>query len=240
MSYPKDQVDLGVLGGMGPQATHYFVGELLRAVEDRHQPSCDQDYPNIIVRYACHLPDRTGSYERDDLGSFVAALTRELEILIELGCPQIIIPCITAFMVARPNISQFPIIDIPLLVSDRMTQLYTGARFGVMATTGARLSGVVDRFGGGSLNIESLTTQEEQMLMSFVYSKAKTWQGRHDIAALVDISERLYKRGCDFIIAGCTEVEMCLAQFAHDDSRYIFPLRLAAENFSRELAKRIK
>src|SRR5664280_1458515 len=86
---------LGILGGMGPQATHYFTGEILKAFEEFRCPSHDQDYPDIVVRYACYLPDRTTSIQ-NDLLSFSRPFKRELQILKDLGCRKIVVPCISA------------------------------------------------------------------------------------------------------------------------------------------------
>ena len=48
---------LGVLGGMGPQATNTFYQYII----DRTEARTDQDHINTLILSDCQMPDRTGA-----------------------------------------------------------------------------------------------------------------------------------------------------------------------------------
>ena len=227
----RPPADLGILGGMGPQATHYFTDELLTAIETRHRPRRDQDYPSIFVRYACHIPDRTSAL-LTDRGPLVRAIAREAEILVELGCPKILMPCITAHALLDSELSGFPFIDVRKVVATHIANSFANATVGILATRGARISGVVDKLLPITHKAVSLDDREEEQLMDFIYGEAKTWGGGKDISTLRDLADKLRQRGGELIIAGCTEVEMCLARYATEEDGFVFPLRTAAQFFA--------
>jgi aspartate racemase len=227
----KPAADLGILGGMGPQATHYFTDELLTAIERRHHPRRDQDYPNLFVRYACHIPDRTSAL-LTDRGPLVRAIAREAEILIELGCPKLLMTCITAHALLDSELSGFPFLDIRKVVASHLADSFANATIGVLATRGARISGATAKLLPATHKAVSLEDSDEEKLMNFIYREAKTWGGGKDISPLRGLAGKLRQRGADVIIAGCTELEMCLARYATEQEGFVFPLRTAAQFFA--------
>lgn len=233
IGYSPEHVDFGILGGMGPQATEYFVEQLLRAVETRRTPQCDQDYPSLIVRYACYLPDRTAALETD-VELFAEAFIREVRTLLELGCPRIVVPCITSHAVIHSRLTDLPIVDIPRVVAGYLRQEWPGARVGVLATRGAHLAGVIDKFVQPGQPVLTLGPEEEEELMALIYRKAKTWQGQSSASEFLEFADRLRRLGCDVVIAGCTEVETFLARSGCDKTNLIFPLRIVAEAFTMQ------
>ena len=52
-----EQYRLGVLGGMGPQATNTFYQYII----DRTDARTDQDHVNALILSDCQMPDRTGA-----------------------------------------------------------------------------------------------------------------------------------------------------------------------------------
>jgi aspartate/glutamate racemase len=231
MKYSAEQIDLGVLGGMGPRATHYFIGELLRAVETRHHPARDQDYPNIVVRYAAYLPDRMAALETNP-EPLADALRRECQILVELGCRSIIMPCISSHGMADRYLSSFPLADIRRTVAAFLERTTSAARIGILATRGARISGVLGKLIPADRELMLLTPEGEAQLMSFIFTEAKTWRGGDSSTILFDLIADFHRRGCDLVIAACTEVEMCLGHDGRWMEGVVFPLRIAAEAFA--------
>jgi len=227
-------VDLGVLGGMGPRATGYFVEQILRCVEEIHHPLSDQQYPNLLVRYASYLPDRSESLERNKVEELAGMMGRELEVLRDQGCPRIAIPCISAFMIANRLMDKYPIIDTPGLVRGYISTRHRGAKIGVLSTTGARKTGVIYGFVDAGQELELLTKEEQRILMEYVYRTAKTWKKGQSAAPLLRLAENLRRRGCQVVVAGCTEVEMCLGEKREGDETLVFPLRLTAMDFAEK------
>jgi aspartate racemase len=230
-------IDLGILGGMGPRATNYFMDQLLTATELRHHPERDQDYPNLVVRYACQLPDRTAMLT-SDRAALVNAISKEAQNLVDLGCPKLIMPCITAHALLDSELSRFPFIDVRKTVAHHIARFCSEARVGVLATRGARISRSIDRFLASTQQLMPLEPDEEQSLMNFIYGAAKTWNGGKDVSAVETVANKLRSRGCTVIIAACTELEMCLAQTGTVQEDILLPLKIAAESWVSNWTKR--
>ena len=85
---------LGVLGGMGPQATNTFY----QFVIDRTDAQRDQDHVNALILSDSDMPDRTAAI----LGSDEARervyrrLLSDARLLEQAGCTAIAVPCNTS------------------------------------------------------------------------------------------------------------------------------------------------
>jgi len=224
-------IDLGILGGMGPRATNYFMDQFLEAIELRHHPERDQDYPNLLVRYACQLPDRTAMLT-SDRPALAGAISKEAQNLVNLGCRQIVMPCITAHALLDSELSHFPFVDVRKTVAHHIATFFSQARVGILATRGARISRSIDRLLPPTQKVIPLEEDEEQSLMNFIYGSAKTWNGGNDIAAVDVVANGLRSRGCDIIIAACTELEMCLAQPGQAQDDILLPLKITANSWA--------
>ena len=60
---------LGVLGGMGPQATNTFY----QFVIDRTDARTDQEHVNTLILSDCQMPDRTGAILGSEAGPSISA-----------------------------------------------------------------------------------------------------------------------------------------------------------------------
>ena len=83
---------LGVLGGLGPMATAYFL-QLLTQMTDA---ATDQEHMEILLYNKPSIPDRTGyitgKRKRSPVGDMVGVGKK----LKEMGADILAIPCITA------------------------------------------------------------------------------------------------------------------------------------------------
>ncbi len=88
---------IGILGGMGPEATGYFFNLLVK----RTAAAADQDHIPILLWNNPRIPPRTEAI----LGrgpSSLPALLRGVRILERGGAGLIVMPCITAHFWASP------------------------------------------------------------------------------------------------------------------------------------------
>jgi hypothetical protein len=88
---PRKLGTIGVLGGMGPEATAYFFERLVQSAA----AGTDQDHPPVIVYSLPQIPDRTGAVLKGG-PSPVPLLLRGLEALRLAGADFAVIPCVTA------------------------------------------------------------------------------------------------------------------------------------------------
>ena len=81
---------IGILGGMGPMATAYFMKQIM----EKTNAERDQDFPNIVLSSYAEIPDRS-AYLLGNGPSPVPAMVRQLSFLAEQA-DIIAMPCNTA------------------------------------------------------------------------------------------------------------------------------------------------
>ena len=83
---------LGILGGMGPQATQDFYQRIL----DRTDASCDQEHLPTLIWSDTSMPDRTAAILGGDAEGCYRRLLDGARLLERGGCTALAIPCNTA------------------------------------------------------------------------------------------------------------------------------------------------
>ena len=98
---------IGIVGGMGPEATLDLYGEIMRAT-----PACkDQDHLRVIIDSNPKIPDRTPAITGCG-ASPVPAMAMSCRTVARAGADFVIIPCISAHFFLNELQQQ---IDIPVL-----------------------------------------------------------------------------------------------------------------------------
>ena len=100
---------IGVLGGMGPEATAYFFGLIARNT----RVSRDQDHIPVVVCSLPQVPDRTEAILHGG-PSPLPLLIRGVEALRRAGADFAVMPCVTAhyFHAALAARSPLPVVNL--------------------------------------------------------------------------------------------------------------------------------
>ncbi len=204
---------IGVLGGMGPQATC----DLFQKIIDSTGASRDQEHLHVIIDNNPQIPDRTAFF----LGQGVDP-TDELIVcakrLVAAGCSFLIIPCNTAHYFA-PAVQQA--VGVPILsMIDNVAAvakglLAPGAAVGIMATSGT----LQNRLYHQALEAVGLvplvpTDEDQDQVMEIIYAPDGVkagFRGEDLRQKAQQVANRLISRGAGAIIAGCTEIPLVLA-----------------------------
>ena len=220
----KNNLLLGVLGGLGPMSTVYFC-EML----NRHtKASCDSDHIDMIISSRATTPDRTayilGLSDRDPLPVMIEEANR----LTRAGAELIVIPCNTAhyFYDGLAKECTVPILNIIYETVDHLAVRGT-RRFGLLATEGTVRSGAYHRLCLGT-GLECITPddKDQKTVTSVIYDSIK--QNKPvDLDAFMEVAERLRSRGCERIVLGCTELSL-LKREGLDDTLFIDSLEVLA------------
>ena len=80
---------LGILGGMGPQATQDFYQRIL----DRTDAACDQEHLPTLIWSDTAMPDRTAAILGGDAEGCFQRLLAGGRLLERGGCTVLAIPC---------------------------------------------------------------------------------------------------------------------------------------------------
>src|SRR5208283_4959149 len=131
---------IGVLGGMGPEATLYFYRELIVQTAAR----TDREHLRVIIDSNPKVPDRNEAILHGG-ESPVPALAAGAAALEHAGADFIVIPCISAHLFLenlreRTNLPVFSIFDI---VAEHIAENHPGVNMlGLLGTTGTVQGGL--------------------------------------------------------------------------------------------------
>ena len=203
---------IGVLGGMGPEATLAFYARLIENTPARK----DQDHVRVIIDSNPKVPDRTAALLWGG-ESPVSLMTSGIEALERAGADFVVIPCVSAhaFLEELRQSVRIPLLSIFDAAAEQVRQdLPSLRRVGLLATTGTVTSGLFQRrLAELGLDVIVPEEQDQARLMTAIYgikaSGAK--DGRAQVAAEVrGVAERVVAAGADGIVLGCTELPLAL------------------------------
>jgi len=205
---------IGVLGGMGPEATANCFAKLIKNTP----AGCDQDHLGIVIVNNPKIPDRTQAI-LENRPSPVPALCQGVEALKNAGADFVIIPCVTVHYFLEELLEQciLPVLSILDAVSENIRRRHpTIKTVGLLGTSGTVQSKIFQK----RLAVEGIDTlvcsdSRQQQVMAAIYDIKNENAPRSpaDITgSLSEAASHLVRRGAQGIIAGCTEIPIALAQ----------------------------
>jgi aspartate racemase len=208
---------LGVLGGMGPEATSYFFQYLIKATPAKK----DAEHIKTIIYSNPQIPDRTQAI----LGkgtSPVEEMTKTAQALEKLGVNGIFIPCVTAhyFLEEVQHNIGVPILSLPKIVDQYLHAKHKDKeRVGALCTTGTRNSGIFDRALSSFQLIYPDEYYQDNYVMEAVYGtkgiKAGYISGEPS-ERLTKAAYHLKENGAEVIVMGCTEIPLAFEEDSID------------------------
>ena len=198
---------LGVLGGMGPQATNTFYQYII----DRTDATCDQEHVNALILSDSGMPDRTAAILGSDAEkqAVSARLLADAKLLEGAGCTAIAVPCNTSHYFldeVQQNIS------IPIIHMIRETAKALAKqglrRPGILATDGTIQTGLYQKeFAAFGIEAVVPSPDAQKLVMSLIYDDIKS--GRDgDPQKFAAIHKELMAMGCDCGVLACTELSV--------------------------------
>jgi aspartate racemase len=197
---------LGVVGGMGVQATALFY-DIITGLQT---VTAEQEYIDILVYSKPSIPDRTTYILDSTKPSPVPHLINAVQLLERAGVCRIAIPCVTShvFYSELAAAVVIPIIDIMAETAKAVVKAGY-SKVGLLATDGtlkAKLfQNALAPFG---IDVFEPKPKKQTELMEYIYNIKK---GRpYDPAVLEVLADGMKKSGAQSIIAGCTELSVAL------------------------------
>ena len=196
---------LGVIGGLGPQATAYFM-ELVTTMTD---VSCDQQHMNMIVFSVPSTPDRTAYILDHSKPNPLAHMVEVGRRLVDQGAAMIAIPCVTAhyFFDTLENEISAPIING---VHETVLHLKRNGihRVGIMATDGTIQSGIFhSALAQEGMEAISPDARAQKEIMHLIFQNIKAGKPV-EMARFATATAALRNAGAEAIILGCTELSL--------------------------------
>ncbi|MFC1732096.1 aspartate/glutamate racemase family protein [candidate division KSB1 bacterium] len=204
---------IGIMGGMGPDATIDFYNHILSLTPAEK----DQDHYPALIYSNPKIPDRTESIASGETGTIIEYLQETTRILEKGGADFIAIPCNTAHQFYDEIVSS---VRIPVLhiVEEAVKYIITrlpGVRIvGLLGTTGTLNTGLYQGFLQKN-NIEAITVEskvQESLVMKAIYSikAGKTTENAREL--LVKAIATLPVIAQEVVVMGCTEIPLAFRE----------------------------
>lgn len=206
---------IGILGGMGPEATAAFFSRIIRATKAR----CDQDHIRILIDSNSKIPDRTAAI-RGEGKSPLPMLVQSAQGLQKAGADFIVIPCVTAhyFFAPLQRKVRIPVLHIiEEIVQHVRKRMKKVRRIGLVATSGTVETGLFQKaFAEAGIEVVLPDTKtQKSMIMAAIYGRKGVkaiGPSQASKALVIAASQLLIERGAQAILAGCTEIPLILEE----------------------------
>lgn len=230
----KEERVIGVLGGMGPEATASFYMKIIKETE----VSKDQDHLRTIIDSNPKIPDRTQAILNDG-PSPVSKMIETANNLKVAGASVVVMPCITAhyFYDAIQKEVDIPMHHVLKGLNKYLDEKYPDVKkIGVLSTTATKKTQLFQTHIKSKETVFPGEHEQEHKVMEAIYGEKGIKQGNtgdYPQSLLVETAERLInEEGCELIIGGCTEVELVLNS-SNLSVPFIDPMRVAARDLTR-------
>ena len=196
---------LGVIGGLGPMATAYFM----ELVTKMTKAGCDQEHMQMIVYSQPTIPDRTAYILKKNPNSPVPEMTRLAKLLEQQKVDAIAIPCVTAHYFWKDVNEQVDTLVLNAIVGTAEHLKENGIRkVAIMATDGTIATGLLQStLEGAGMEVMLPDPESQQGVMNLIYRDIKA-NRPPDMDLFRAISGKLHAEGAEAIILGCTELSL--------------------------------
>ena len=203
---PKIRRRIGIIGGMGPEATVLLMSRIIRATpvndDSDHVPMIVDNNPQVPSRIAA-LIDKRG----EDPGPVIAAMAKGLE---SFGADALAMPCNTAHHFAdqiRAAVS-IPLLDMVRLSVERIAeQSGPGARVGMLASPAVRITGVFDKALGDS-GLELAYLDDDGPLLDLIRHVKMHGGDKVAITEMARLANELDLQGANLLLVACSELSL--------------------------------
>lgn len=196
---------LGVIGGLGPMATAYF----LELVTKMTNAGCDQEHLQTILYSQPTIPDRTAYILKKNPNSPVPEMVRLAKLLEQQNVDAIAIPCVTAHYFWKDVSSQVNTLVLNAVEGTAQHLYENGIRkVGIMATDGTIATGLLQRaLESSGMEVILPDAENQQGVMNLIYRDIKA-NRPPEMELFRTISSKLHSDGAEAIILGCTELSL--------------------------------
>lgn len=208
---------LGILGGMGAEATDTFYEKLIRDTKVTR----DQDHLDILIYSHASIPDRTQAIMTGKTEELWQVFAKDVELMKKAGCDYLTVTCNTAHYFQDQFEKEMHGHFISMIdEAAKYASTYCGKRIGVLGTDGTRnadLYGKALRACGAQCEYPSEENQKK--IMSIIYDEIKKGE-KGNLSAFMDVIEEMREKHCDAVLIACTELSVLKTNYAELSGRY--------------------
>jgi len=184
---------IGILGGMGPEATAEFYLRIIRIFQQKYGAKYDSDFPEMVI-LNLPLPEVVEDVQ-ENVEDILNYGVKKLEAA---GVDFIAIPCNTAMLFLGET-------SIPVVSIVEETKKVFSGKLGVLGTKAT----LQKKLYGDNLLMSSLESQDKitKVIMNILSGKKL----KEDQSFLFSEIENLKSEGAEKVILGCTELPLLVS-----------------------------
>jgi len=222
---------IGILGGMGTQASLDFCNKLAKL----NRGKLDQDYPMFILYNKSKIPKRPENLKK--YYNVLHSLVDGCKMLQRNNCKFIVMPCNTAHYWHKDIQKK---IKIPLLSMPKEVYLHTNKRckknskIGILSTEATLKTKVYSNYFDKNFKLISPDSSLQKNSVNKAIKFVKMGKVKEAEKVLKPAVNFLIKEKCKKIILGCTELPIAIFAYksfkkAKDSKIFVDPNLLLAE-----------
>ncbi|MFH2020953.1 MAG: amino acid racemase [archaeon] len=219
-------LSIGILGGMGPEATAEFYLRLVRIFQKKFGCVNDYDYPEIYV-YNLPLPEIVRSVDKENVKK---ALQKGIDKLQSIGSDFIVCPCNSANTFFKVLNFKIPYIS----VFDSAFRCVVSDNYLILGTNRTIESGEYQERLGMSGIRYSLPSLDEQKIVTQVV--VRILAGKKQFSDRKKLKEIVSRSACNNVLLACTELPLLLKGKNYLDT--LQSLAVATCDFSAKYIKK--
>ena len=201
---------VGVIGGLGPEATVDFFERILRHTDAKS----DQDHLHILIDNNPKVPNRNHAIAGTG-PSPAEALASSAVRLENAGAEFLVMPCNTAhaFQESITSAASIPFISIIEETCLHIRECHPGVRHvGLLAVDGCLEAGLYRKtLEERKIQQKVLSVHRQREFMELIYQIKSAGVDQGVREAMLSLANQLVQQGCDALVAGCTEVPLVLS-----------------------------
>lgn len=202
---------VGVIGGMGPEATVEFLRRVVAATPAKD----DADHLHVIVDNNPKVPSRIKALIEGNGADPTPVLVEMARKLEAAGADFLAVPCNTAhhYLPAIRKAVRIPILDVVDLTIATLRALEPKpSRIGILASPAVRLMGLfATRLANAGFGVVYPNEQDEAKLFAIIKSLKAGHVGDVEQCDYDAIARRLGDDGADTLLVACTELSLLSA-----------------------------
>ncbi len=212
---------VGVLGGMGPDATVDFMSKVIARTNTINKANgkagADQDHIRMLIDHNPRIPNRHEAIKGvgEDVGAYLADMATRLE---NAGADFLVMVCNTAhaFQADIQQAAKIPFVSIiDEVIAELKNTQPQNTKVGLMAAQGCLDAELYQQaLNEAGFQLVVWSDAELAEFMGTVYQIKSGNTDEQIKQAMLSLANTLIDKGAEVILAGCTEIPLVL----HEDS----------------------
>jgi len=234
----KTQKTLGILGGMGPEATVDLLQRIIRLTP----ATVDEDHIRCIVDLNPKVPSRIKALIDGDGVDPTSDLVEMAQGLEHSGADVLAIACNTAhhYLPAISQSVKVPVISMIDCVINKLQSIQSGQCISIIGAPMIKITGLFEeKFNASGFEIRYPDEgQQLQVFAAINAVKAGLSFNEHRVNVITTIKE-IIDQGADSIVIACTELSVLLSEYIAKNKTSVSPYFIdTAEQLAIEIVRR--